>query len=114
MEILNGKPEGNELAEAAAVDHIKYSIKMLDDIDDWMQTAKSPAQPMLAVIDILLYVGEKYPYDFNLLLRKNKIEQWKTTFNQWFNKNKKIPDDIKNDIKISADVLFEKLEKYGH
>lgn len=115
MAMTSGRPEGNELAEAAAVDMIKYALRMLEDVTPWMVDAKGPAQPMLAILDMLVFIGEKYPYDINLLLRKEQIEQWKSLFYQWFDRNeKKISIKHREELRHHAALLFEQLERYGH
>ena len=84
MKIFSTAPEGNELAEAVGVDYIKFSISMMDGFVDWMKTTKDPSQPILAIIDMLVILAKKYPVDANLLIKKEKVQEWENVFNDWF------------------------------
>ena len=73
------------------------------------------AQPLLANIDLLLTIMRKYPVDANLLIEKDKVKEWKKTFNDWFERvGNKIPAKFRDGIKANGDELFKELEQYGH
>jgi hypothetical protein len=115
MKIFSTAPEGNELAEAVGVDYIKFSISMMDGFVDWMKTTKDPSQPILAIIDMLVILAKKYPVDANLLIKKEKVQEWKNVFNDWFERcSSRIPAKFRNGIKANGDELFKELEQYGH
>ena len=115
MKIFSTAPEGNELAEAVGVDYIKFSISMMDGFVDWMKTTKDPSQPILAIIDMLVILAKKYPVDANLLIKKEKVQEWENVFNDWFERcGSRIPTKFRNGIKANGDELFKELEQYGH
>lgn len=115
MKIYSTAPNGNEIAEYVGADYLKFSIQMIEDSVTWLKTAKKVAQPLLAHIEILLIVSEKYKVDANLLLKKDKVQEWKTVFYAWYERTKsKIPAKFRDGIKQNADELFAELEQYGH
>ncbi len=115
MKIHSDKPEGNELAEAVGVDYIKFSISMMNDFNEWLKNSNKIAQPNLAIIDMIIILCKKYPVDANLLIKKDKVHEWKTVFYDWYDRvNSKIPIKYREGIKQNADELFAELEQYGH
>lgn len=115
MKIFSAAPEGNELAEAVGVDYIKFSISLMDEFYDWMKTNNEAVQPILAIVDLLVILAKKYPVDANLLIRKDKVQEWKKVFNDWFERcGSKIPAKFRDSIKANGDELFKELEQYGH
>ena len=88
---------------------------MMDGFVDWMKTTKDPSQPILAIIDMLVILAKKYPVDANLLIKKEKVQEWKNVFNDWFERcSSRIPAKFRNGIKANGDELFKELEQYGH
>ena len=115
MKIFSDKAEGNELAEAVGADYIKFSISMMNDFNEWLEKNNKNVQPTLAIVDIIVILAEKYTVTANLLLKKDKIKEWKTVFYTWYERcNDKIPEKFRKGIKQNADELFAKLETYGH
>ncbi|SFB99041.1 hypothetical protein SAMN04489722_101411 [Algibacter lectus] len=115
MRVFSSEPEGNELAEAIGADYIKFSISTMDEFNEWLKKSENPAQPTLAIIDMLIITAEKYTVSANLLIKKDKVEEWKTTFYAWYERcNSKIPVKYREGIKQNADELFAELEQYGH
>lgn len=115
MKIFSTAPDGNEIAEYVGVEYIKFSISLIEDVCGWMKKTDEIAQPLLANIDLLLIIIKKYPRDANLLIRKDKVKEWKKTFNNWFERvGNKIPTKYRDGIKTNGDELFKQLEQYGH
>lgn len=74
---------------------------------DWMKKNDKIAQPLLANIDLLLMIVKKYPADANLLIKKDKVKEWKKTFNDWFERcGSKIPEKYRDGIKANGDSQF--------
>lgn len=115
MKIFSTEPNGNEVAEYVGTEYIKFSIALIEDDIKWLKKTNDVAQPLLANIEILLLITKKYSTDANLLLKKNKVQEWKKTFNDWFERcGSKIPAKFREGIKQNADELFSELEQYGH
>jgi hypothetical protein len=115
MKIFSSKPNGNEVAEYVGTDYLKFSIQMIEESTNWLKDAKIAAQPVLAHIEMLLMIAEKYRVDANLLIRKERVKEWKDIFYAWFDRcGGKIPAKFRDDIKQSADDLFAELDALGH
>jgi hypothetical protein len=115
MKIFSSAPEGNDIAQYVGVDYLKFSISTIEDVCDWMKNFDKITQPLLANIDLLIMIAKKYPVDANLLIEKDKIQKWKTVFNEWFERcGSKIPAKYRDGIKTNGDELFKELEQYGH
>lgn len=115
MKIFSTMPEGNDIAQYVGVDYIKFSISLIENVCDWMKQNDKIAQPLLANIDLLIMISKKYPTDANLLIKKNKVQEWKSVFNEWFERcGSKIPAKFRDGIKANGDELFKELEQYGH
>lgn len=115
MKIYSTEPEGNDIAQYVGVDYLKFSISLIESVSDWMKKTDKIAQPLLANIDLLLMIAKKYPTDANLLIKKEKIKEWKVIFNEWFERcGGKIPIKYRDGIKANGDELFKELEQYGH
>ncbi len=115
MRIFSAEPEGNELAEAVGADYIKFSISTMDEFNEWLKKSDKTAQPTLAIVDILVILAKKYTVSANLLIKKDKVQEWKKTFNDWFERvGNKIPAKYRDGIKANGDELFKELEQYGH
>jgi hypothetical protein len=115
MKIFSTEPAGNEIAEYVGVEYLKFSISMIENDVEWLKNNNKIAQPLLANIDMLLTIASKYPVDDNLLIKKDKVQEWKQVFNDWFKRcGNKIPTKYKDEIKSNGDELFKELEQYGH
>ncbi len=115
MKIFDATPSGNEIAEYVGVDYIKFSLNLIEEIVKRLKTTRRTAQPLLAHIEILLIVSEKYVVDANLFILKERVQEWKEVFYKWYDRvNSKIPAKYRQGIKESADELFAELDKYGH
>lgn len=115
MKIFSTLPEGNEIAQYVGVDYLKFSISVIEKVIDLMKKKDFIAQPLLANIDLLLMISKKYPVDANLLIKEEKIQEWKQVFNDWFDRcGGKIPAKYREGIKANGDELFKELEQYGH
>lgn len=46
MKIFSTAPEGNDIAEYVGVDYLKFSISLIEDINDWFERvgSKIPAK----------------------------------------------------------------------
>ncbi|MEK4424967.1 hypothetical protein [Solibacillus sp. FSL K6-1523] len=110
MKIFSTAPEGNEAAELENAHYIKLAIKKIDESKEWLENSNKPYQAMLTHVDILLMFAKKFPVNVNLLLKKEKIFEWKSTFDAWYERcNKKIPSKYREGIKANADELFDEL-----
>ena len=115
MKIYNIAPEGNDIAQYVGVDYLKFSISLIESVSDWMKKNDKIAQPLLANIDLLVMIAKKYPTDANLLIKKERVQEWKAVFNGWFERcGSKIPAKYRDGIKANGDELFKELEQYGH
>ena len=80
-----------------------------------MKETDEPAQPLLAYLDMLLMIAEKFPNDANLKIKKQRVTEWEMIFDEWFIRaEKKIQKKYRDSIKNDAKRLFEEVRKYGH
>lgn len=115
MKIFSTAPEGNEMAEMANARYFNLALKQIDENVEWLKTANKPVQALLAHIDILIMLAKRFTVDANLLIKKDKVQEWKQVFNDWFERcSKKIPAQYRDGIKANGEELFNELEKYGH
>mgnify|MGYP003417521130 FL=1 len=115
MKIFSTAPEGNEMAEIANARYFNLAIRQIEDNIEWLKTANKPTQAVLAHIDILLMLSRKFKVDANLSIEKNKVQEWKVIFNDWFERcGSKIPAKYRDGIKANGDELFKELQQYGH
>jgi hypothetical protein len=115
MKIYSTAPDGNDMADMANARYFNLALKQINENIEWLKTAKKPVQAVLAHIDILLLLSKKFPKDANLSIEKDKVQQWKTVFYEWYERvNSKIPAKFRDGIKQNADELFAELEQYGH
>lgn len=60
-------------------------------------------------------IDPPFPVNANLLIKKEKVQEWKKVFNDWFERcGNKIPAKYREGIKTNSDELFIQLEQYGH
>ena len=91
------------------------AIKQIEENAEWLKTANKPTQALLAHIEILIMLAKRFPIDANLSIKKDKVKEWKNTFNDWFERvGNKIPAKYRDGIKANGDELFKQLEQYGH
>jgi hypothetical protein len=115
MKIYSTEPDGNDMADMANARYFNLALKQIEEHVEWLKTAKKPAQAVLAHIDILLVLSRKFRSDANLSIKKDKVQEWKSTFYAWYERcNSKIPAKFREGIKQNADELFAELETYGH
>lgn len=105
----------NDRADLVGLAYINIAIERVEKGIEWLTTSESPCQHILAEIDILLMLGEKFPHDINIKLKKSKIQAWQKVFDDWLQRNQtKIPKRYQNSLKNDAEQLFQKLSKFGH
>ena len=93
----------------------KIYKKQIEENAEWLKTANKPTQALLAHIEILIMLAKRFPIDANLSIKKDKVKEWKNTFNDWFERvGNKIPAKYRDGIKANGDELFKQLEQYGH
>lgn len=115
MKIYSIAPEGNDMAELENARYINLALKQIEENVDWLKTTSKPVQAVLAHIDILVIFAKKFPVNANLLIKKEKVQEWKSVFNGWFERcGNKIPAKFRDAIKANGDELFKELEQYGH
>lgn len=115
MKIYSTAPEGNDMAELENARYINLALKQIEENVHWLKTASKPVQALLTHIDILLIFAKKFPVNANLLIKKEKVQEWKLVFNEWFERcGSKIPAKFRDGIKANGDELFKELEQYGH
>lgn len=111
LKIFSAAPNGNQAAELAHAHYINLAIEKIKKESERMKTTDMPVQIMLAHIDILLYLSDKFTEDANLLIQKNDVKDWRETFDEWFERaSAKIPAKFRDGIKQSSVDLFNKLE----
>jgi len=111
MRIYGTNPEENEMADVEPARYIHFAIKHIDDMNDWLKTTNEPHQAMLLHIDVLLMLVKKYP-DMYSLIKKEKVLEWESTFNEWFARcGDKIPTKYRNGIEKNAKELFAELKE---
>ena len=115
MKIFSIAPEGNEMAELENARYFNLALKQIEENVVWLKTANKPVQALLTHIDILVMLAKRFPVDANLSIKKDKVQEWKLVFNDWFERcGKKIPAQYRDGIKANGDELFKELEQYGH
>ena len=103
------------MADMANARYFNLAIKQIEENVEWLKTANKPTQALLAHIEILIMLAKRFPIDANLSIKKDKVEEWKNTFNDWFERvGNKIPAKYRDGIKANGDELFKQLEQYGH
>jgi len=115
MKIFSTAPEGNEMAELENARYFNLSLRHIEENAEWLKTASKPTQALLIHIDILVMLAKRFPIDANLSIHKDKVQEWKQIFNDWFERcENKIPAKFREGIKANGDELFKELEQYGH
>jgi hypothetical protein len=105
----------NERADLVGLGYIVYAIERVEDSIKWLGTSEDTLQFVLAELDMLITLGEKFPKDINVKLKKSRIKFWQECFYAWYEKNcMKIPKQYREATKKNADEIFSKLGKYGH
>ena len=113
--IFSTAPDGNEMADMANARYFNLAIKQIEENAEWLKTANKPTQALLAHIEILIMLAKRFPIDANLSIKKDKVQEWKKTFNDWFERvGNNIPTKFRDGIKANGDELFKELEQYGH
>jgi hypothetical protein len=115
MKIFSTAPEGNEMAELENARYFNLALKNIAENVEWLKTTNKPTQALLTHIDILVILAKRFTTDANLLIEKDKVQEWKKIFLEWFERcGSKIPAKFRDGIKINGDELFRELEQYGH
>lgn len=115
MKIFSTAPEGNEMAELENARYINLALKQIDENIEWLKTTNKPTQAVLTHIDILVMLAKRFTVNANLLIKKEKVQEWKKVFNDWFERcGNKIPTKYRDGIKANSCELFRELEQYGH
>jgi hypothetical protein len=110
LKIYSEAPNGNQAADLEHAIYMNRAIKEIKEESERMKTLDKPIQIMLAHIDILLYLSRKFMKDAHLLIKKAEVKDWKTTFDEWFERCQgKIPAKFRDGIRQSADDLFTEL-----
>lgn len=105
----------NDTAVNTGVDYLKFTRNSIEDICNWMVKKENFGLAILADIQILVFLCEKYSIDANLLIKKSQIARWEELYNLWLTKNeKKLPQEYKDTIKANGVDLFNKLNQYGN
>lgn len=112
LKIYSTAPNGNEAADMEDALYMNLAISKLKEESVRMKTADMPVQIMLAHIDILLHLSDKFIEGAHLSIKSKDVKDWKETFYDWFERCKaKIPAKFRDGIKQSADELFDRLEE---
>ena len=115
MKIFSSAPEGNEAAEMQNAIYINVALERIEKSNTRLKDINKAHQVMLTHIDILLMISKRFPVNANLLIKKDRAHEWKSTFNTWFDRcSKKIPAEFRDGIRQSADELFAELDTFGH
>lgn len=112
LKIFSAAPNGNEAADLEHAQYLNLAIVKIKEESEYLKTSDQAAQTMLAHIDILLHLSNKFLKDARLLVKVDDVMEWKDTFYKWYEKCKgKIPAKFRDEIKQSADDLFNNLEE---
>jgi len=115
MKIFSTAPEGNEMAELENARYFNLALRQIEENAEWLKTTDKPTQALLTHIDILNMLAKRFTIDANLSIRKDKVQEWKQIFNDWFERcGRKIPAKFREGIKANSVELFKELEQYGH
>ena len=115
MKIFSTASDGNEMAELESSRYINLALKQIEENIEWLKTAKKPVQAVLVHIEVLVSLSKRFTVNANLLIKKDKVQDWKVTFYAWYERcSGKIPAKFREGIKQNADELFAELEQYGH
>ena len=76
MKIFSTAPEGNEMAELENARYINLALKQIDENIEWLKTANKPTQAVLTHIDILVMLAKRFTVDANLLIKKEKVQEF--------------------------------------
>ena len=115
MKIFSTAPEGNEMADLENARYFNLALKHIEENAAWLKTSGKPEQALLTHIDILVMLAGRFPVNAGLLIRKDRVQEWKQVFNDWFERcGNKIPAKFRDGIKDNGNELFKKLEQYGH
>ncbi|MHC5310925.1 hypothetical protein ACYSNM_12845 [Myroides sp. LJL116] len=113
--IFGGKVYENDTAVNAGVDYLKFSRNSIEDICDWMVKKENFGLAILAEIEILIFLCERYDIDANLLIKRSQIAKWEELYTQWLTKyEKKLPMEHREEIKANGINLFNKLKEFGN
>lgn len=111
LKIYSAAPGGNQAADTAPAHYFNLAINKIKEESERMKTTDKPIQIMLAHIDILLHLADKFTERAHLLIKTKDVKEWKNTFDDWFERcGAKIPAKFRDGIKQSAGELFGKLE----
>ena len=114
LKVYSAAPNGNEAADMTDALYMNLAVSSLNEEAERLKTADTAVQTMLAHIDILLYLAEKFPEGAELSIEKSDVKVWKTAFYEWYERcNAKIPSKFREGIKDSADELFSGLETFA-
>ena len=70
------------MADLENARYINLALKQIEQNVEWLRTTNKPVQAVLTHIDILVMLANKFPVNANLLIRKHKVQEWKTVFNE--------------------------------
>lgn len=112
MKIYSTEPDGNQMADLEPARYFNLAINQIAEIERWLQTTEDACQPLLAHIDVFIYLSKKYPEMARRRVAKLDRPKIKETFFSWFDRvEKKIPVKFREGIKESANQLFSDLDK---
>ncbi len=115
LKIFSTAPNGNQAADLEHAHYMNLAIKKIKEESERMKTTDTSVQIMLAHIDILLYLSDKFTEDAHLLIKKKDVSEWKETFDNWFERcGAKIPAKFRAGIKQSSVDLFNKLDSFAN
>ena len=77
MRIFSTAPEGNEMAELENARYINLALRQIEENIEWLKTANKPVQAVMTHIDILVSLAKRFPVNANLLIKKEKVQEWK-------------------------------------
>ena len=102
------------MAELENARYINLALRQIEENIEWLKTANKPVQAVMTHIDILVSLAKRF-CQCKLLIKKEKVQEWKKVFNDWFERcGNKIPAKYREGIKTNSDELFIQLEQYGH
>lgn len=107
---LSAAPNGTTVSDLEDAEYFNLAIRLISEESVRLKTAEMEFQVMLAHIDILLHLADKFLEDARLLVRKEDVAEWKLSFDGWFARcGKMIPKKFRQGVRDSADDLFGRL-----
>lgn len=103
----------NDRANLVGKSYIDLCFKQIKKDLEWLES-DDKCQVLLADLDILLTLAQKFSDDVFVKLKKSMLKEWEDKYNTWFEKNQlKLPKEYREGIKQNAENIFKSLDEYA-